>query len=450
MTITKNEYADVGMNTKTKLFKKYHKNNLLNTIDKEFASDIQSFWMENYNKKIDTTLHMAYMNLTGKKEVRLIPGNILTKEIFPIFNDYNVTPYYGDKNIYETMIKPPFSPDTVVRKIGGNFFDSKYNPIDLEQAHNLILYSNQDLIIKLSKSNNGHGVAKLGVKDNNIYFNEKNITFNDLLEIHNEDFIIQKLIQQHPNMAAPHPASVNTIRMVTFRWKGEIRYLFAFARFGAGNDIRDNANVDISPRLGISDSGEFSKIGISQNGERFTHHPTTGYCFEDLEPIPNYDEFKDFVKEQHKNFLHLDIISWDIAVGVDGKPIFIENNFAGSTSFYQMVTQRSFFGELTEEVLKYVTDEWKARDPLLMYRHRSKIKQDNEKKQQKRLKSEKNKKRKLENKYKNEKKQRIYLEKELKNQAKKYNLINQKYEDILNSKSFKYTKPLRKISNFLK
>src|SRR5699024_4176578 len=315
--------------------------------------------MKNYNTKVDPLLHMAFMNLTNKKDVRLIPGKILQREIFPVFNDYNVTSYYGDKNIYGIIIKPPYGPETIIKKIGGNFFDSEYNPIDYESAHNLLIRSDQDLIIKLSKANNGRGVAKFSIKDNKIYFDGENISFNKFIEIHNKDFIIQKVIQQHPNMAAPHPSSVNTIRIVTFRWKGEIRYLFAFARFGINNDISDNATVDISTALCITDSEEFYHDGINKNGDTFTHHPTTNYCFADLDPIPDYENFKEHVKNYHKKFIHLDIIAWDIAVGLDGKPIILECNFAGSTSFYQLVTQKPFFGDLTEDVLQYVSDECK-------------------------------------------------------------------------------------------
>src|SRR5690625_5839481 len=105
--------------------------------------------------------------------------------------------------------------------------------------------------------------------------------------------------------------------LISFRWKNEIRHLLTFARFGSDNDIRDNGDVDTSPRVGVKDSGEFDKIGVSQNGQTFTHHPTTGFCFADLEPIPNFDEFKQFVIECHKKILHLNFASYDIVVGID-------------------------------------------------------------------------------------------------------------------------------------
>ena len=437
MTKDKEKYTKIGINTNSIYFKNWFNSGLLNDVDEAFALDVQKFWMDNYDTKVDPTLHMAFMNLTGQKSSRLIPRDILNKEIYPVFNDYGVTSYYGDKNIYGTMIKPPYAPETIIRKIGGNFFDSDYNPIDFENAHSILLNYNTDMVIKPSKSNNGRGVAKFSIRDNKVYFNEKSISFIDLLKIYNKDFIIQQAIEQHPDIAAPHPSSVNTIRIVTFRWKGEIRYLFAFARFGINNDIRDNATVDLSPAVGITDSGDFFDVGINKDGQTFTHHPTTNFCFADLNPIPNYEEFKQFIKDSHKDFIHLDIISWDIAVGLDGKPIILECNFAGSTPFYQMVSQKPFFGDLTEEVLEYIRSEWKSRKPLLMKKHRKKTKtmtktktnQENTKKL---------------------KKQNQLLQHQLEIQEKELRQLDDKYRAILNSKSFRYTRPLRKISKKIK
>src|SRR5699024_5121572 len=53
--------------------------------------------------------------------------------------------------------------------------------------------------------------------------------------------------------------------------------------------------------------------------------------------------------------LHHDFVSWDIAIDVNGKPVFIEANFAGATWLYQLATQKPLFGELTEEILQHVS-----------------------------------------------------------------------------------------------
>src|SRR5699024_12503680 len=67
---------------------------------------------------------------------------------------------------------------------------------------------------------------------------------------------------------------------------------------------------------------------------------STNFSFKDNEiQIPNYKYFKQFVEELHKNILHHDYVSWDIAVGHDGQPVFIEPNFRGTTWRYQLASQ---------------------------------------------------------------------------------------------------------------
>ncbi|WP_440897976.1 sugar-transfer associated ATP-grasp domain-containing protein [Amphibacillus sp. Q70] len=454
-------YQKLGMKTKSNQFTNWYNAGLLDNIDENFAKEIQDYWLEKYNAEADPALHMAYMNLTGKKDVRLIPERIMRREIMPVFNDYNMSTFYGDKNLYDTVIAPSRSVETVLRNINGAYFDNDHNSVDAKDAETILLNSETALIIKPSKTNNGTGIKKIIIQDKQIYLDDKPVTIKDLEEIYLENFIVQKAIEQHPNLAAPHPASVNTIRMVTFRWKNEIRYLLAFARFGSNNDVRDNGSVDISPRIGISDSGEFFKLGLSQNGQTFTHHPTTGFCFADLEPIPNFDEFKQFVIDSHKSILHLNLVSWDIIVGVDGKPIFLEANFAGTTSFYQLVTQRPFFGDLTDEVLEHVSKELKIKEPVLMLRHRQQIEEKNARKKQKELDKSKELAKQLKQKNKKLRKKRRDLKQKVEDQEKEISKIKKehseevkqlknKYTNIVNSKSYKYTKPLRKIAKWLK
>ncbi|WP_227002811.1 sugar-transfer associated ATP-grasp domain-containing protein [Salicibibacter kimchii] len=452
-------YQELGAKTNSADFQRWLNAGLLNDIDETFVTETQKYWENNYGKTVDPSLHLAYMNYTGKKDTRVIPGKIMRKEILPVFNDYDISTFYKDKNLYEILINPPRSAETILRNIDGTYFDSNNDSIDIISASQILLNSHKDLIIKPSRSNNGNGIRKLTVQDENIYLDGKTVTIHHLEEMYEKNFMVQKAIQQHTSMAAPHPASVNTLRMVTFRWKNEIRYLLAFARFGSNNDIRDNAGAHsgVDVRLGVTDSGEFFNLAVSQYGQTYTHHPTTGYCFADLEPIPNFDEYKRFVKDCHKNIFHLNLISWDIAIDYDGKPIFIEANFAGTTNFYQIAAQKPMFGDLTDEVLEYVKNELRTNKPKLMKKDRQKLEQKIE---QKKLKKQQMQIQKL----KQMQKENVDLKKQnqkLKSSLEKKNnkLITrkneleaekEKYKKIVHSKSWRYTQPFRYLRKSIK
>jgi len=59
--------------------------------------------------------------------------------------------------------------------------------------------------------------------------------------------------------------------------------------------------------------------------------------------------------------LHHDFVSWDIIVGKDSKPIFLEANFKGAVWLYQLATERPLFGDLTEEILQHIGSEIDSR-----------------------------------------------------------------------------------------
>lgn len=235
-------YHELGIDTETKQFKRYYKAGLLEKIDEQFIKNVKEYWLNNYDKAIDPVLHLAFYNLTGLKKVEIIPGREMWREVIPYFNDLNMSDGYSDKNLYDNLIPSQSSVETVLKCVYGNFFDKYNNNLSKFDALTLVKKFSE-LIIKPSNTNNGIGIRKLKIDSGKLCINDKEVTLDELVYNYNFDFIIQKIIKQHEIMSAPHPYSVNTLRMVTLRWGGEIKYLLTFARFGANKDVRDNAGT---------------------------------------------------------------------------------------------------------------------------------------------------------------------------------------------------------------
>lgn len=434
------EFKKYNIDTKSKVFKRYYNASLLNEVDEVYISEVRKFWKENYFREIDPVLHLAFKNLTGKKDTRIIPGEVMWKDIIPYFNDMGIRAGYSDKNIYDKLLNPPHSAETVLKRVRGTYFDSKNNALNANEAYQLLIDFHDEMIIKPSNTDNGKGIAKLTKKEQHIYLHQKVVTMTELEDIYGSNFIVQKVIKQHPVMAEPHPSSVNTLRMVTFRWKNEIRYLLTFARFGANNDVKDNAGTG-GVCCGITDSGEFMDYAVDEHVNKYTHHPTTNYRFASGAKVPNFETFKQYVIDLHKDILHHDFVSWDIAVGEDGMPVFIEMNFRGATWLYQLAAQRSIFGDLTEEVLQYVSEQLqddKLKRKTNMY--------NPEKKLQKTLKT----KIKLEKQNVQYKKENDKLKAQIKELKGKVKKNDKELKRIENSKIWKVTGPLRKLRRILK
>jgi len=354
-------YKNLNMRITTKRSKRYLEAGLLEEINEDFLEGVQSYWKKHYGKTIDPSIHQAFLNLMGKKELKLIPGDIMNKELIRYFNDSNMGVTYRDNNLYDIQLNLPNSVESVVRRIRGNYFDSRYTQIKREIALEKLIHTENEYIIKPSDSNNGLHINKLIVENGKITLNDVDISILQLEEMYGYNFIIQKVIKQHDIMATPHPQSVNTLRMVTLRWKEEIKYLLTFARFGSNGSVKDNAGAG-GVCLGVSNEGEFLNLAIDENCKAHTHHPSTNFHFEKMDKIPNFHTFIQYVIDAHKQILHHDFISWDIAVGEDLQPIFLEANFAGATWLYQMATQQPMFGDLTEEVLREVSEKRKSKE----------------------------------------------------------------------------------------
>lgn len=141
-------------------------------------------------------------------------------------------------------------------------------------------------------------------------------------------FMLQPFFEQHPAMARVHPASVNTLRILTFRSGEDVEITASYLRIGGGGNETDNgsgggyaAHADLrTGKVGARAIIHLS-FAATRSAER---HPVTGVAFADL-TIPHAAAIVDFVTQGARAFAPLRVIGWDIAVGPDG-PCAIEAN----------------------------------------------------------------------------------------------------------------------------
>lgn len=416
----------LGVNTKTEAFKSYYKAGFLDDVDESFVKEVKQYWKKHYHKKVDPVIHIAYMNYTGERELRVVDPRTSWSEIIPFFNDQQMNSVYQEKNLYDKLIPSNRAVETVLKRAYGLYFDQDDNWLDKVDTLKRLLSFKQDFIVKPSNTNNGKGIRKLYYQDGTLILNGEKLTLEALEDLYGANFAVQKVVQQHAVMSTPHPDSVNTLRMVTLRWKGEIRYLLTFAKIGANGKVLDNTSSG-GVSIGVKDNGEFMKTALDRSFKIHETHPTTGYPFKDMGTIPNFDQFKQYVIDLHKNILHHDFVSWDIAVGADGLPVFLEANFKGGTWFYQLLSEKPLFGDLTEEILEHIYKERNDKSSP-RYKTFSKTLRSREK-LNKRLKS---------------------LEDEKNQLIKEKNKLEKKYDEVLKSNSWRITAPVRKITSIFK
>lgn len=135
---------------------------------------------------------------------------------------------------------------------------------------------------------------------------------------------LEELVKQHPDMNVLCPASVNTIRFMTYNDHGTPILLWCGLRVGNGVNPVDNFH---SEGMGVSidpETGKLFGIAINKDNEEFTHHPTTGVLFDGFQ-LPCWEESKQMVLDACLMSDKILMIGWDIALSDKG-PLIIEAN----------------------------------------------------------------------------------------------------------------------------
>ena len=277
-------------------------------------------------------------------DVRYIPSDVE----YCCFDDYfskTLDAYVlDDKNMYDLYFPDVRMPRTIVRVMGGGLLDVNYNPISLEKAVECCR-AEGNVVCKLALySAAGQGVHFWSAQDGD----EKLV---DILTS-GRDYVVQELFHQHSAISAIYPDSVNTLRMMTFYHKGEMRLQSALLRMGSGGSKLDNASAG-GVFCGINEDGTLKKYGYYLNGDRSEVHPQ-GVRFEGHQ-LPSYDKCKELICNLAYRFLRVSkTIWWDMSVAEDGTPVLIEVNLTHGGVESLQTANGPLYGDETQEILEEV------------------------------------------------------------------------------------------------
>ncbi|HRQ46765.1 MAG TPA: sugar-transfer associated ATP-grasp domain-containing protein [Rhodocyclaceae bacterium] len=332
----------------------FAKHDLLHLDDRaDYVACTQRYWLKHYGQSINPLWHVAIAAVTGVRDERFIPHNIWLEKIVPHFNSARKRHAYLDKNLARALIHPRLEVPSLIKRIHGAYYTDEYSPLSSHDAARVLAAHDGDVIIKGTTTDDGHGVRLARISDGVIWINDKATMLPDLERLYGPDFTVQERVTQHPAMAAPHPNSVNTVRVLTFRWRGEIHLLLAFVRMGVDGRITDNAGTGGICR-GVEADGSLSATGVDAYGKVYRAHPSSGFAFTSEQRVPGYERLRDYARELHERVYHFDLVSWDFVIGADEQPIFLEMNFRGASYVYQFACAKPIFGDLTPEVFAEV------------------------------------------------------------------------------------------------
>lgn len=318
----------------------------INQLSAEQKLNIKGTWGRKYVRSKFFTLysnrHGLPYNLSD-----YIPDDYYMNKVEPFFNHPLIARKNEDKNLYDLFFPDIRMPETVARQIDGVYLDSSYSIIGQEEFVRLCHQAGEVIIKVASESGGGHGIS----------FWSDNEDDGELLHkvTRDRNIIVQKLVHQHPSIAELHPNSINTLRIMTIMFEGQVQVMTHFIRMGIDGKKVDNVSSG-GMLCGINEEGFMLETGYDEDGRPLRAHPTTGVVFKGRS-IPNFKACLDMVKKLAPRLSHMaKLISWDVAIEEDGQPTLIEANLTYcDIGVYQIACGPVFgSGKLKESILKSV------------------------------------------------------------------------------------------------
>lgn len=143
-------------------------------------------------------------------------------------------------------------------------------------------------------------------------------------ELVKDKMVVEEYLHGCEAIQAFHPSSLNTIRFITFGYKGKTIPFGALIRMGVGGMVVDNTHAGgIFAHVNIK-TGVIESEAVTTDGLRVSSHPDTNIPLIGFQ-IPMWDKITEFclnAASQTKNI----ITGWDVAITEDNQIEFVEAN----------------------------------------------------------------------------------------------------------------------------
>lgn len=256
-----------------------------------------------------------------------------------------------NKGLYDIFFPCLKQPQYYIKRINGQFFDSRRENISFDVAIQILLLQDSFLIKPITGSCCGRNVKKVsGFQLENIE-RRKQILERMFLD-YGENFIIQEVVIQISETEKFNPSSLNTIRISSLCINGKTSIVSSIFRCGQGKVDVDNGGAG-GLMVGIASDGSLRDYAYDSDYNRYAA-TKTGVIFHG-QKISAYGKLKKLVEEYHSKLLPTcGFAGWDFAINQNNEPIFIEVNLGFPGIQMEQMCTGPIFGDRTFEVVEYV------------------------------------------------------------------------------------------------
>lgn len=262
---------------------------------------------------------------------------------YDLFEMYNLTPQQRDTYLTRgrnNSLVAKYNDKAYFDELGdkirfntkfGAFLHRDWVPVTGENKEQVMdfLAHHQTFMAKPSQGSCGWGIEKL---------NRADFDSTDGLYAHLAEkaplLELEEVIEQHPDVAAIYPGSINTVRMVTIRGKsGRVYLVTAMFRIGNGKFV-DNFNSGGMVAPMDPESGTVIDRALDKQKNLYDNHPATGTPIKGFR-FPDWDKARALVEQAAQVVPQMGYVGWDVCFTPNG-PCLVEGNQFPGHDIYQL------------------------------------------------------------------------------------------------------------------
>ena len=314
-------------------------------------------WEALFKRKINPKWLIWYSTCSGNASPDFVPESIYYSMVEPILNDPQFSISYEDKNFYDMFYPDGLFPEAILRKIDGSFYDHDYVLKIINNDKNLfrILNVTDRLIVKPSLESGGGMDVKIFNLQGKYFVNKDDeiLTLEYLDNNYGNNFIIQKVICQHPFLSQFNKTSVNTIKVLTYRSPKtkDIQILHLILRVGSIGQYIDNSRAG-GVSVGVNSDGKLNDFAILKDGRKFEKIHSVDLK-ENTYEIPFIDSIKQVAISIAEKNIHQRLIGLDLTIDNLNQIRCIEVNILGNEINFFQLNNGILFGKFTDEVIEF-------------------------------------------------------------------------------------------------
>lgn len=343
-------------NTEIKKFKDARRVKIYNSVELTASQkeEIDDFYLSNYGEKIPYIWHQYYTAFTGRFDATYIPELIYIPEF-----EYFMNPYQeyvltiGDKNVLPYIAKniELRTPKSILSSSRGFLRDFDNRPINQVGASDLLKNIGDVFIKPTVDSSSGQGCCICNFQNGLDTISGQSVE--SILSRMGRDYVVQERVICHESISRLYSKSVNTFRIITYRWKNEIKHFPMIMRIGSNGGFLDNAHAG-GMFIAIEDNGILHDKAFTEFRSIFSEHPDTKIRFNGYS-IPLVSNALKKAIDMHVLMPQIGLINWDFTINKEGEVVLIEANTKGGSVWLMEIAHGcGALGSSTAEVLQWM------------------------------------------------------------------------------------------------